>query len=112
MKSHSLLSGPLNEGLMWFTLAVGSGLQQLVTLVLVILIWDEWPWPKFMLIALAIGLCAASTTGLYATPVLLAAKFSEDLCEPAGRTVVEAPLVLRPDKTQKDHFTGTRPIAA
>jgi hypothetical protein len=83
MKSHSLLSEPLNGRTIWFSLALGSGLQQPVTLVLIILIWGEWHWPKFKLFAVAIGAC---TTGLYVALVLLATKFPEELSESGGRT--------------------------
>jgi hypothetical protein len=55
-------------------LAVGSGLQRLVRLALIILIWDESPWPKFMLLAFAIGACGAFTTGLCVALVLLGGK--------------------------------------
>ncbi|MCU1334317.1 MAG: hypothetical protein JWM08_3309 [Candidatus Angelobacter sp.] len=111
VKAHSLLTEPLNENLTWFSLAVGSGLQQALTLALVILIWNEWPWQKFMLIALAIGLCGAFTTGLYIALVLLAAKFPEDLSESGARTDAEPPFELRPRAAQDD-VTGTQPIAA
>ena len=111
-RPHSLLSQPLNDTLMWFTLAIGSGLQQALTVALVILIWDEWPWPKFLLLAIAIGLCGAFTTGLYVTLVLISAKSPEDIYEPAGRTDV-GPLVEMPTiKIQRDDFTGTSPAAA
>jgi hypothetical protein len=63
---------------MWVSLALGAGLQQMVTLALIILIWDEWPWPKFMLFAVAIGACGTFTTGLYVALVLLATKFPEN----------------------------------
>jgi hypothetical protein len=112
MKLHSLLSEPLNDSLMWFSLAVGSGLQQLLTIALILLIWDEWPWPKFMLLALGIGFCGAFTTGLYVALALLAARFPEDLCEDAGHTNAGRPLELRPGKKHKEDFTGTHPIAA
>jgi hypothetical protein len=112
MTSHSLLSEPLNDNLMWFCLAAGAGLQQLLTLALIILIWHEWPWAKFMLLAIAIVFSSAFTTGLYVTLVLSAAKFPEELCPPAGPAEIGPPLGLRPTKKHKDDFTGTQPFAA
>jgi hypothetical protein len=97
---------------MWVSLALGAGLQQMVTLALIILIWDEWPWSKFMLFAFAIGACVAFTTGLYVALVLLATKFPEELSEPGGRTDSWPALELFPSKEQQDHFTGTHRIAA
>jgi hypothetical protein len=97
---------------MWVSLALGAGLQQMVTLALIILIWDEWPWPKFMLFTFAIGACGAFTTGLYVALVLLATKFPEELSEPGGRTDSGQALELLPGKEQQDHFTGTHHIAA
>ncbi|MGZ7082126.1 MAG: hypothetical protein ACXVIO_02950 [Candidatus Angelobacter sp.] len=84
----------------------------MVTLALIILIWDEWPWPKFMLFAVAIGACGAFTTGLYVALVLLATKFPEELSEAGGRTDSGQALELLPGKVQQDHFTGTHRIAA
>lgn len=84
----------------------------MVMLALIILIWDEWPWPKFMLLAFAIGACGAFTTGLYVALVLLATKFPEELSEPGGRTDSGPGLELFPGKEQQDHFTGTHRIAA
>ena len=65
-----------------------------------------------MLLAVAIAFCGAFSTGLYVGLVLLAAKFSEELCEAGERPDAEAPLELRPSKEQKDDLTGRRPIAA
>jgi hypothetical protein len=112
MKSNSLLTIAVNGPFTWFWLVAGSGLIQIVTLALIVLIWNEWPWRKFMLMAVAIGFCDAFTTGLYVALVLLAAKFPEELCEAGNRTDAGAPLELRPRKEQKDDLTGRRPIAA
>ncbi|MGZ7088902.1 MAG: hypothetical protein ACXVKH_05485 [Candidatus Angelobacter sp.] len=84
----------------------------MVMLALIILIWDEWPWPKFMLFAVAIGACGAFTTGLYVALVLLATKFPEELSEADGRTDSGQVLELLPGKVQQDHFTGTHRNAA
>ena len=84
----------------------------MVMLALIILIWGEWPWPKIMLFAVAIGACGAFTTGLYVALVLLATKFPEELSEPGGRTDSEQALELLPGKEQQDHFTGPHRIAA
>jgi hypothetical protein len=97
---------------MWVSLALGAGLQQMVPLALIILIWDEWPWPMFMLFAFAIGACGALTTGLYVALVLLATKFPEELPDAGGRTDSGQVLGLVPGKVQQDNFTGTHRIAA
>src|SRR5258708_8791518 len=98
MKSNSLLTIPVNSAFTWFWLVAGSGLIQIVTLALIILIWNEWPWRKFMLLAVAIGFCGAFTTGLYVALVLLATKFPEELSEASGRTDSGQALELLPGK--------------
>jgi hypothetical protein len=97
---------------MWVSLVLGAGLQQMVALALIILIWDEWPWPRFMLLAFAIGACGAFTTGLYVALVLLATKFPEELSEAGRLTDSEQALELLPGKVRQDNFTGTHRIAA
>jgi len=112
MKSYFLLIRPLNNELMWFSLATGSGLVQVVTLSLLVLIGREWPVRQFMPLAVVIGALDAFTTGLYAALVLIATKFPEELNEPAGHVDARPPLEMRPRTARIKDLTGTNPAAA
>jgi hypothetical protein len=114
MKSHPLLTIltiPVNSISAWFWLVAGSGLIQMVTLALIILIWNEWPWRKFMIFAIAIGGAGAFTTALYVALVLISIRFPEQLYERTLRTDA-TPLGLQRKKVNKDDLPGTYPIAA
>jgi hypothetical protein len=84
----------------------------MVTLALIILIWNEWPWRKFMIFAIAIGGAGAFTTALYVALVLISIRFPEQLYDRALRTDETPPLELQSGKIQEHGLPGTYPIAA